>query len=72
MKCIIIGAEGTGWEWEWQLSSDTTVTMLAAAPGVYRRFMEGGDKVPYVKNVNILATPQIRKHFKQVILKIKA
>ena len=33
---------------ERQLSSDTTASMLAAAPGVYKLFMEGGDIVPYV------------------------
>ena len=39
-------------EWEWQLSSDSSVSMLAAAPGGYRLFMEGWDKVE-------VPTPQI-------------
>ena len=35
------------WEWEWQLSSDSSASMLAATPSVYKRSMEGGDIVPY-------------------------
>ena len=35
----------TEWEWEWQLSSDSTASMLAAAPCVFKRFSEGGDKI---------------------------
>ena len=43
------------WEWEreWQLSLDSTASMLAAAPSVYKRFMEGGDNVPYVPSYKL-------------------
>ena len=34
-------------------SARTTASMLTAAPGVYRQFMEGRDKVPYVGPVHL-------------------
>ena len=35
------------WEWEWQISSNSSASMLAAAPGRIVSSMEGGDNVPY-------------------------
>ena len=35
------GSQLTSREWEWQLASDTTASMLAAAPGVYKLSIEG-------------------------------
>ena len=42
------------WEWEWQLSSDSSASMLAVAPSVYRLFMVGRDKVPNVRSYKLL------------------
>ena len=47
-------------EWEWQLSSDSTASMLAAEPSVYRLFMVGGDKVPNVGSYKLLG-PKLDK-----------
>ena len=41
---VVVGREGV--EWEWELSSDSSASMLAVAPSVYRLFMVGRDKVP--------------------------
>ena len=48
------------WEWEWQLSSDSSASMLAVAPSVHKRFIEGGDNVLYFASYKLLG-PKLDK-----------